>query len=796
MPNLLSQSLFPDWDEKEEYKTIAEPCDIYSNIIEIVPVSSGAGQELPLDLLYRQSAERLLEMYSLYELTFQIPETALQGMDAKDCRDLTGTLYSLPSCLQTPFLSYNRVFADETSMIFLILSRKDASGQILDGQLLENKEYKDNLDKGLLKHSCREIGIQETADYLRSRNVSMYNALLSACFSKTRCVGSVTLEAEKKVLDFGEENQTADNCGNGPVDEAQTLEFPGEKDWEADSGDQPDRIVFRQARIGEEGCHIYLDLLFQNYVRCCQKKYVEFHGYKPYEQLDKYFYIDESMVYAGISADDETKLYIKRQFRDSRNSSLYYDLTNTTTARHKSTKYHVYEDLFHVFNKTYKNILNMRQKPKKGNVLQYEKAEEAQYLEHLTQRTEEVLLNLVVHDQQDALLKDKQAEIAEQIGDQKITKTFSENKFKVRCSEEVMRGSDVLNLVLVRSKDYYQKHSVSDPYVADHKETALNHMVVSDGKDLSEAALITVLNQLLIQQDIVNRRMTLPVTKNSEEAVWTILDGSNARYDWKAKDWKIFPVMARMKTNKDYGLGEFQFIEPDDEDYIALMEEYRIRFGYTQNRLYKIEIVDSDDLEQEVTIQKMKSVRLMSRLDDYAFGSTVKKVEQKNKENRKQEALMKSNSNTQPTLFDDSLPPCSENAGDREEAKKRGEGMRGRKYIQFYDHIYGIHHWQENEKLYYGSGQLTQKEMSGNKIQKNSPPKKLTQEPNVYVAEFLTDRDCTKLKDWYAQLMMVKFVKSEQLTAVPYPFKYLREWMSMERNTGQGNAVSGVEAAE
>ncbi|QIE59300.1 hypothetical protein G5B37_06900 [Rasiella rasia] len=322
-----------------------------------------------------------------------------------------------------------------------------------------------------------------------------------------------------------------------------------------------------------------------------------------------------------------------------------------------------------------------------------------------------------------------------------------------------------LNIRLVHNKHYYDKNGIQDKY--DSSLINTQHLTIEDFKYNNTSAVKAVLKELLIKNDIVKKQVSIidwPQYNFTNDFVFGIKDYEQFIF------LKITPSGKMQFEVKEQTL----FNQSEFDDLISIFEEDSTVEGVVKNHLGHINVIKRTGL---YTIPNFKEIygqlKAENKNENFKI-SDVKRwlsdtdIEEKHKKhyqtifnNWDEEFISKSN-----------LLKIIDHRSVKKKLSKHvfektgivvKSYMRDKTKYDLMDSNLDIHSYSENGKLFYyvgtiGDGMRT-------KIGRASK-----------IREISGFSDAPIFFDEMLPLMNVDFVRYGDLTVIPFPFKYLREW--------------------
>jgi len=323
------------------------------------------------------------------------------------------------------------------------------------------------------------------------------------------------------------------------------------------------------------------------------------------------------------------------------------------------------------------------------------------------------------------------------------------------------------NIKLIQNKAYYLKYNLIDPY---NPSSNSQHITLQDFKINSKASIKAIIKELVIKNDIQKNQIS-------------IIDWSSFNFDEK---W-IF-------GNK---------IE-DDFYFITIYSNGQLEFEQFERHLFNqneydelCNIFDEDTNTEFVLKDNNGNVNSIKRTKKFSlpefeniYNSLSKESEALNLNKKQIISFVKeifeqpkqsefiSKINSLENWDKKSLLNCFPSRVDKKKIteivrNKTGEVLksylRDKTRYEILDSQLDIHHYIENDKHFYFVG------IKGSGIQQQISRASVIREIEaINNSEFIFDK--------ILPLMNVDFVKNGDLTVIPFPLKYLREWIKSTRH--------------
>ena len=172
-----------------------------------------------------------------------------------------------------------------------------------------------------------------------------------------------------------------------------------------------------------------------------------------------------------------------------------------------------------------------------------------------------------------------------------LQKLFSDNYIN---NEDVItvgkiENSTAFNLRIIHDKSYYTQHDIKDEYKPSDSKTQRQNITIESNRDLSLAVVTTTIKELIIKREIVNGKLNL-------------FDWSQLKYE---KSWK-FGFAVDNKESKEIEKFIFMNIETDGSFSFSEIERSLLG-GYQQYHTY-IEEIEKAKKDEDKTGLKLEGL--------------------------------------------------------------------------------------------------------------------------------------------------------------------------------------------
>ncbi|WP_431367861.1 hypothetical protein [Kordia sp.] len=339
-----------------------------------------------------------------------------------------------------------------------------------------------------------------------------------------------------------------------------------------------------------------------------------------------------------------------------------------------------------------------------------------------------------------------------------LRKIIPNSRIKVSKAED----QNGFNIKLIHNKSFYLKYEQKDPYKS---SPYIQHITLEDFKTNSKASLKAIVKELVIKNDINKNQVS-------------IIDWSSFNFE---NNW-IFGIRDKTDfyflTIEPNGKIEFEKFESDlfnQNEYDELCDIY--------NENTNIEFIVKDDIGNVNIITRTNNYtipdyqKISSVLDKESREISITKSQVINAVNQVFDKEKASEYETQIISLEnwnkDSLLNCFKNRVEKKKVvekiqKDTGEILksyfRDMTRYEILDSQLDIHSFKQDNSYYYFVG------IKGKGIQQTISRASVIREITVYKnSEYIFDK--------LLPLMNVDFVKNGDLTVLPFPIKFLREWI-------------------
>jgi len=341
---------------------------------------------------------------------------------------------------------------------------------------------------------------------------------------------------------------------------------------------------------------------------------------------------------------------------------------------------------------------------------------------------------------------------------------------KLKISKKESKNG--FNIKLIHNRAYYSRYNLIDPYKS---SSNIQHITSQDFKINSKASIKAIIKELIIKNDIQNNQISIVEWKDYNfNEKWIF--GNKIENDfffvtvYPNGKLKFEQFERHLFNQNEYDELCNIFDEDSNTEFILKDDKGNI------NSIKKTENFSLPEFESIYEILSKESENI--KINKQQVISYVEEVFELPKQN---EFIQKINSLEKWNKL--SLLNCFPSRTDKKKLTeiikdRTGEilksYLRDKTRYEILDSQLDIHHYVENERQFYFVG------IKGSGIQQQISRASVIREiGKINESEFIFEK--------LLPLMNVDFVKNGDLTVMPFPLKYLREWT---RNTRHNNLYS------
>lgn len=323
------------------------------------------------------------------------------------------------------------------------------------------------------------------------------------------------------------------------------------------------------------------------------------------------------------------------------------------------------------------------------------------------------------------ILENKAINIVDKIQDasskyfcEQLRTTYDSMLKNIEVNITTKTKSNALNVCVIHNKTYYEiNKDEKDTYESSEKYVIQNITLedfTNHKGEVSEAACLVVLNELIVKEDLIKNHKI------------TITDWSSYNFDKNL----IFCWHEKDDDNKNHYY--FMDIKPNGEFEIG---------------------EKTKDLFNQEQFEKIEEIFELNNM----------KVERHNKYNEKYKGLVLNDKDEINIIQDTALFMMPEYSLIRQVLKTRKISRSKDSLIKYFSGCLDIYYKNSNDSVLYSSGQIG----SGMNT---------TIAKAAHIRKIITYKGAVLFFQNYLETMNVTFIRNGQLTVIPFPFKYLREY--------------------
>lgn len=437
----------------------------------------------------------------------------------------------------------------------------------------------------------------------------------------------------------------------------------------------------------------------------------------------KKFVLQANNILLPSAENTKQKTYVEFQYKNTKHSVTFTE-TRTLQA-FEACKTGIFERLLQKFDKLYGDIIKLNiKKESDWNKLDV-KASASQKVSHIRYLTE--LLRGTTINIVDKINDNSSKYFCEQI------KTAYENLFNsdnltIKISSKIENNS--LNINVIHNKTYYEINTdEKDTYEVSSKNVIQN-VTIEDftqnkKHEISEAACLVLINELIVKKDLVQNKM-ITITD------WISYGfNNNVIFCWHEKE------IINEKTSE--GINHYYFMDINPDGSFKIGEKTKDLFN--QDKFEKIEEI---------------------------FELNNMKAEHHNKYNEKYKGLIL-NDKDEINIIQDTPFFMLPNSSEIYESLKVGKISRKKEdLIKYFAGCLDIYYKENEKSILYSSGQI------GNGMNTSIARA-------AHIRKIIPYKEVPLFFQNYIETMNVTFVRNGQLTVIPFPFKYLREFAKISK---------------
>lgn len=429
------------------------------------------------------------------------------------------------------------------------------------------------------------------------------------------------------------------------------------------------------------------------------------------------------------SNDKDLKQYVEFQYKNTKHAVTF---TNTNNLQgFESSKTGIFERLIQKFNKSYGDIIQLSLSTDSDwNKLDVKSSSQQKkdHLRHLKSLLLYKTINIVdkINDESSAWFCNQLKTTYEKLftSSDYFTKDNLDLSFKIKITKR--EDKSALNICLIHNKEYYEINKDEKDSYKNSNSNIIQNVTIEDfqqnrNHELPESSCLVLLNELVVKEDIIkNKRIT-------------IVDWGKYNYDSNVVFCLCENELINEKTNESKSHYFFMNISPDGS--FAIGEKTKDLFN--QDKFEKIEEI--------FELNNMKAER-HNRYDENYKGLILNDKDEIN------------------IIQDSSLIMMPNTNLIYEDLKTKKLSRSKEDLIKYYGGCLDIYYKATPYCIFYSSGQI------GSGMNTSI-------ERAAHIRRIIPYNDAPLFCQKQLDTMNVSFIRNGQLTVIPFPFKYLREYI-------------------
>lgn len=437
----------------------------------------------------------------------------------------------------------------------------------------------------------------------------------------------------------------------------------------------------------------------------------------------KKFVLQANNTLLPAAENTKQKTYVEFQYKNTKHSVTF---TETRTLQAFETcKTGILERLLQKFDKLYGSIIKLNIKNESDwNKLDVKSSasQKVSHIRYLTELLSGTTINIVdkINDASSKYFCEQMKTAYENL--------FNPDNFAIKISSK--NEKDSLNINVIHNKAYYEINTDEEDIYEVSSKYVIQNVTLEDfskGKkhEISEAACLVLINELIVKKDLIqNKKITI--------SDWISYGfNSNVIFCWHEKE------TINEKTSEGINHYYFMNIKPDGNFEIG----EKTKDLFNQDKFEKIEEI---------------------------FELNNMKAERHNKYNEKYKGLIL-NDKEEMNIIQDTPFFMMPNSSEIYESLKVGKISRKKEdLIKYFAGCLDIYYKENEETILYSSGQI------GSGMNTSIPRAS-------HIRKIIPYKEAPLFFQNYLETMNITFVRNGQLTVIPFPFKYLREYSKLSR---------------
>lgn len=420
-------------------------------------------------------------------------------------------------------------------------------------------------------------------------------------------------------------------------------------------------------------------------------------AYSKIDDLPKYILSSSNILVRKTSNNSDDDTFVIRQFPNKKNEISFLDLQNYD--KFMCSKLGVLSVVFDIFNKTYSEYIKISF----NEITMYESVdytsrqikENVRIISSKLHNTKIKFVDLINNDYSKMFIDD-------------VAKII-ENKYDVKTTIGKRVSEKYYNICVIHNRDYYD--GTNDPHDIQYKNKAVQHITLEDFQENVVSAVSTIINEILIKQDLIDNKITL--------------------YDWSSLNLPSNVIFAS------------SFEIDGVNRYFVMDIEKDGTFGITEQKL---------DLHN---------------VDKYSVFTDI--FEENDRISKSIKGIVKDSDENINVIRDTSCFTIPELSKINSELENGNTYLRGKdKRDELVSACTDVKYYEKDGCGYYFTGVIG-----------NGMRAKVGYASNIRKIE--PYKESKLFFNSLVPLMSVPFVRNNQLTVIPFPFKYLREYININK---------------
>lgn len=429
------------------------------------------------------------------------------------------------------------------------------------------------------------------------------------------------------------------------------------------------------------------------------------------------------------SNDKGLKQYEEFQYKNTKHSVTYVNTSNLQSF--ESSKTGIFEKIIQKFNKTYGKLIQLYLSTEsEWNKLDVKSSsqQKKEHLRHLKSLLQNKTINIVdkINDEASYWFSNQLKTTYEKLftNSDYFTKDNLNLSFKIKITKK--EDKSALNICVIHNKEYYEINQDEKDTYKISTSTIIQNVTLEDfqqnrNHELPEASCIVLLNELIVKEDIIKNKSI------------TIADWEKYNFESNVIFCLCENEIVNKKTNEVHSHYFFMSINPDGSFEIG----EKTKDLFNQEKFERIEEI---------------------------FELNNMKAERHNRYDEKYKGLILNDKDQINIIQDSSLIMMPNTNLIYEDLKTKNLSRSKEDLIKYYGGCLDIYYRETPDCIFYSSGQI------GSGMNTSI-------ERAAHIRRIISYKGVPLFCQNQIDTMNVTFVRNGQLTVIPFPFKYLREYI-------------------